>query len=256
MLYFVIAIVGFVILCWGVDLYRNRHPLNAEESFRLAEKYRRNRALGQYSFWRTQTKATPEEKKVMRPNGEFVSWDCPYHVSPSKIAGLLKYKKHEWIVFAFVKDKRVIRLWWNKGPDGTMVWPVVREDVFYDAIEVNKPDVLLRLHNHPNGNPSRYSANIPSGADLNSAAHYHSKLMSKQITFLDFICERGTPYLYYAAFPNNQFPLQPLLADIGKVNGSSFFKNYSLRKTLARRTEAEMVAGAEVFNTQSRRATS
>ena len=57
----------------------------------------------------------------MRSGGEFVDCDFHYREMPSRVASLLKFKKHEWIVVAFISSLLVRRLWWNKGPGRTQV---------------------------------------------------------------------------------------------------------------------------------------
>jgi hypothetical protein len=236
-----LALMG---LYFAIDLFLNRHPLNAQEVRKLAEKRRRSRALSEFGFLRCQMLAHPEDKKAMNALGEFVVCDFDYEKTPSRVAGLLKYKKHEWIVFAFIREKRVTRLWWNKGPDGTMVWPFLHGQALEKAIESLKPDALAILHNHPNPNPTRYCLKRPSETDLNSAASLHRRLATHRITLLEFICERGVPHLYYAAFPDHLVPVEPILTEIHNLRGIKLFKNYSLRKALNSQTDADRILGA------------
>lgn len=232
-----------VLIIWVTDVYRHRHPLTDEEVLALAKKRARNRALSEHAYSVQQQIADPEEKKAMKHAGEFITCDQPYYESPARIAGLLKYKKHEWIVFAFASSKRVQRLWWNKGPDGTKVWSNMPESAFRYATQILKPDLVAILHNHPNPNPSLYRANLPSQADLRSASYYDAKFRPKGIILLEFICERGVPHLYYASFPDHIIPVHPIIAEIRLINGSGIFKNYSLRKDLKGRSDAERIAG-------------
>src|SRR5260370_24380890 len=102
-----------------IDVLRNRQPLTPEEIRRLAAKWRRTRQIQEFAFCVQPRIANPAEKKAMDCTGESVACDLDYFEMPSRVAGLLKYKKHEWIVIAFIARKRVVRLWWNKGPDGT-----------------------------------------------------------------------------------------------------------------------------------------
>ena len=180
----------------------------------------------------------------MNALGEFVVCDIDYAKAPSRVAGLLKYKKHEWIVFAFIRNKRVTRLWWNKGPDGTRVRPFLQGRDLEKTIESLKPDALAILHNHPNPDPALYRLNKPSETDLNSAESLHCRLATHGITLLEFICERGVPHLYYGAFPDHVVPVEPILTEIQKVDGIMLFKNYSLRKALNRQTDADRIHGA------------
>lgn len=257
----IIAGGAIALLCYCVDVVRNGHPLTIDEVVRLALKRRRNRALTDYRFCASQRLANPAEKKAMSANGEFVKCDLDYFEAPSRIAGFLKYKKHEWIVFAFVSGKRVTRLWWNKGPDETKVWPLLEDHMLERTIELLKPEVIGIFHNHPTpsrtGIPSnadyltrylmrisRELANLPSQADLTSANFLHRNFANKGISLLEFICLRGVPHLYYAGFSNDVVPVEAIVAEIGSVNGKGTFKNYSLRKELNRSTLADQVHGS------------
>jgi hypothetical protein len=179
----------------------------------------------------------------MKSRGEFVSCDLIFRDAPAQIAGLLKYKKHEWIVILFITQFQVRTLWWNKGPDGTRVWSFLRERDLSAAISSLRPDTIAMLHNHPNPDPSRLIMNYPSEADLRSAGFYSEKFGSRGVSLLEFICERGTPHLYYASFGDNVFPIKPIEGEIAEVNGTGILKNRSLRKELAGRSRAERIPG-------------
>lgn len=117
----VLALVVLPVAVFAVDVYLRRHPLDDDEVRRLARKRRRNRALSMFGFSAVPQHVDPAEKKAMRSRGEFVDCDLHYREMPSRVAALLKFNKHEWVVIAFVRSLQVRRLWWNKGPDGTQV---------------------------------------------------------------------------------------------------------------------------------------
>lgn len=232
-----------LITIWGIDVYRHRHPLNQAELASLALKRQRNLALIEYDFSNRPRLVDPAEKKAMRSQGEFVACDLPYSDAPAYVAGLLKYKKHEWIVLAFITSRRVFRLWWNKGPDGTQVWSFLGERSLQVAIQALNPETIAIFHNHPNSDLSRYRTCIPSDADLRSAGLYGEKLGRQQVSLLEFICERGIPHLYHASFDKAVVPIEPIIEKIKTKNGNGVLGNYYLRKELKRTTPAELVAG-------------
>jgi len=242
-LWFFGAIVGIIILALVIDIYWHRHPLNEQEVHQLSRKRQRNSALSKFDFSTMPQPADPVEKKAMRGQGEFVVCDLHYRDAPSRIAGLLKYKKHEWIVIAFINSFHIHCLWWNKGPDRTQVWSFLQDHSLKSAINSFDSDSIAILHNHPNPDPSRYRMDIPSEADLHSADFYDEKFSQEGISLLEFICERGVPYLYYASFTDSVVPFEPIVDEILKVNGTGIFKNYLLRKELKKTTKAEQVAG-------------
>ena len=131
----------------------------------------------------------------MRSGGEFVDCDFHYREAPARVASLLKFKKHEWIVVAFISSLLVRRLWWNKGPDRTQVRSFLEDDLLKDVIRALGSDAIAVLHNHPNPDPSRYRTNIPSETDLRSADVWRGNLSHEDVSLLEFVCERGVPYL-------------------------------------------------------------
>lgn len=257
-MYFLLGIIALiVIVTFCVDLYEHRLPLTSEEVFLLAEKRRRVLALQEFVFSRVPQAAHPAEKKAMKKLGEHVGCDTEYLGFPARIAGLLKYKKHEWIVIAFVYSKKVKHMWWNKGPDGTKVWLLLDLPTIEKMVRTYKPDAIVMLHNHPNPDPSRFRMNVPSEADHKHALFYWTNLRPYGVSLLEFICERGVPYLYYASFADSVIPVSPIIENVEENNGKGIFKNYRLRKELGR-TKVENVTGPNSLASekldQSRRA--
>lgn len=240
------GIVLIVSLLWAIDIFRNRRPLTVQESLELSRKRQRNQALSKFGFSTSPHAAHQAEKKAMKSAGELVHLDVAYYEAPARIAGLLKYKKHEWIVIAFIHSFHVRHLWWNKGPDKMQVWSLLDDHSLSQAIDAFKPDCIAILHNHPNPAPSYFRMNIPSEADLRSAGYYDEEFSQHGISLLEFICERGVPHLYYASFADSVVPIKPIAVEICGVNGASIFQNYLLRKELRRRTPSEQVAGGHV----------
>jgi len=240
-----VGLVALFVLLWATHVYAYRHPLDPEEVLALSRKRQRNRALWKFDFSTMPTPAGAAEKKAMKSRGEFVACDLSYRDTPARIAGILKYKKHEWIVIAFINSFHVRHLWWNKGPDGTRVWSYLQGHSLKGAIGLLRPDSIAILHNHPNPDPSRYRKNIPSEKDLISAGFYDSEFCKHGISLVEFICERGVPHLYYASFADVVVPIEPIVDEIQKVNGTGIFNNFSLRKELKRNTKADQIAGGK-----------
>ena len=136
------------------------------------------------------------------------------------------------------------RLWWNKGPDGTTVRAFLSEGALYSAIITLKPDTIAIFHNHPNPDPSLYQMNQPSEADLIHARFYNDLCGKLGVNLLEFICERGSPHLYYAGFVDTMIPIRTIIFEIQQVNGKNIINNYLLRKELKRITLAEQIAGS------------
>lgn len=223
-------------LSWISDILKHRHPLGPEEIKELASKRQWEHLLGAYAFSGTPRIADPVEKKAMKGSGQFVRCDLSYSEIPSVVSGLLKYKKHEWIVIVFIRKFHAEYLWWNKGSDGRSVSPHLRCGYLENTIKLHKPDTLAILHNHPNPNPSRYRTNLPSAQDLGSAEFMASSLAKAGISLLEFVCERGIPQMYYAFLNSDLSPLDAHIERTNGLNGTGLFKNVELRRELARRT--------------------
>ncbi len=228
---------------FAAHIYANRHPLTEEEIARLARKRQRNHALREYKFTELPEQIASDAKSAMKAAGEFLSVDYSFFEAPAKIAGFLKYKKHEWLVVAYVSNMRVSRLWWNKGPDGTRVWLRLRDDAFQESLNSIKPNAVAIFHNHPNSNPNHYQNNQPSDADIRSAEYFDDLLSMHGVNLLEFICERGVPHLYYASFDDRSFLDKPWVSDIMARNGRGAFENYALRMDLFWPTKADRVPG-------------
>ena len=106
--------IGFLFL---VLTLTHLWPLTFEEVRKLGTK-RRDREIGIYfSFNKRERSVDTDFKKRMKPTGKFYKINDALTQFPSIAAALLKYKKHEWCITAFEKDKNVFLMWVNKGLD-------------------------------------------------------------------------------------------------------------------------------------------
>ena len=62
-----------------------------------------------------------------------------------------KYKKHEWVFVAFMKNGVVDMFWVNKGPDNQSVSPVIGLPSVAEICQANGFNRVLVGHNHPAG---------------------------------------------------------------------------------------------------------
>jgi len=239
--------IGLICLGWALDIYKNRHPLNPEEILELARTKQWRHLLAVHAFSSIPVAADASKKKAMKASGQFVRCDLGFFQLPSSIAGLLKYKKHEWVVLVFVKDLHAEHLWWNKGQDGTSVSPHLRGGHLDNALRLHKPDMVVRLHNHPNPDPSKYRVNQPSSQDLKSAEYFSNLLSQQGIAFMDFVCERGVPYLYYALLSSRSASIDEFIKDISTTNDSGIFANVGLRRELSMRAAQSVAVRGGIF---------
>ena len=247
LLIILLAPIGLICLGWALDVFKNRHPLNPEEILELARLKQWRHLLAVHAFSSIPVPADASKKKAMKASGQFVRCDLKFSQLPATIASLLKYKKHEWVVLVFVKDLHAECLWWNKGQDGNSVSPHLRGGYLDNALRLHKPDMVVRLHNHPNPDPSRYRVNQPSSQDLRSA-EYFSKLLSQEgIGLMDFVCERGVPYLYFAFLSARSAPVEGFIKDISEINDSGLFANVGLRRELSTRASQSVEVRGGIF---------
>jgi len=238
-----LAVALVPVLVLGVDFLLNHHPLNPEEVEELAKKRCRLRALTKFSYSSAEQPATPEEKRAMKSSGEFVNSDIEFRGAPARVAGLLKYKKHEWVVVAFVRAMRVSSMWWNKGPNREAVSLELPIDRLPRLASSLRADTIVILHNHPNPRPSMYQMTKPSRQDLRFAGNLEAVAATHGLNHLEFICERGTPHLYFASFSDRDEPLAPTKRAVERKNGKSRVTNFRLRRELRKRHRTEAVAG-------------
>jgi len=190
---------------------------------------RRGKAIFQYfSFDHHEYNVDKNFKKRMSPNGKFYGINERLHNFPSTAAGLLKYKKHEWIIIAFEKNKTISSCWLNKGFDRSGVSPHLSVN---DLIGIAKREAyasVMIFHNHPNSNPNHFDCSKPSQQDIKSANEYGSKLNNSGINLLEFVCERGKHHHYFTKYSDLFLPVSEFLKEVRNQNGKSRFGNLSL----------------------------
>jgi hypothetical protein len=213
-----VSIIAFFILF-------HLRPLNENEVVALSTK-RRNKSISQYySFDRAQYSAHREAKKSMPANGGYCSVDWPLRSAPPLAASLLKYKKHEWVIFGFEKEKVISYLWMNKGNDKTSVVPKITTQRVMEICAASRYNSVQVFHNHPNPNGFATSA---SQADFNSANQLASTLNNSNVALLEYVCDRGRPIRFFLSAPQTFLPLTGFKEQTVEQNGVSWSKNLSL----------------------------
>lgn len=218
------------IICLALLLFILTHlrPLNDKEINDLATKRRKKDIRQYFNFSRQELSPDLTFKREMNPKGEFYNVSEELYLFPSVVASLLKYKKHEWVIIGFEKDRKIDLLWLNKGKDNLSVRSLLdADDICKIAIDRQYKSVL-KFHNHPNSNPNYYDCSEPSEQDLYNADYLAKKLNKAGINLITFVCERGMHY-EYGFYPADTFlPLNDYLKEISTVNGCSIFKNLQL----------------------------
>jgi len=218
------------VLVVGIFLFVVLHlrPLAVHEVKSLGTKRREQNIETYFHVDNTERSVNQEFKKSLNPRGLFYKVDLPLWFTASTVAGLLKFKKHEWIVVAFEKEKQVGHLWVNKGNDNISAIIYLPLNEALDTAINNGYSSILMFHNHPNSNPNRYNLTQASKIDLNTASSWANTLNPGGINLAEYVCERGRHYRYFLSPSESFMPLSDFVAAIDRANGHSRFGNLRL----------------------------
>jgi hypothetical protein len=210
-------------------LLRRCVALTEDEMIQVANNRRNIDFRKYYSFNIGEYIISQEFKSNINASGSFCKVNIDLPEFPSIIASLLKGKKHEWIVIGFENDRKIFRIWINKGPNRSSVAPLMSHDEILElAVQQNCISVLV-LHNHPGAEPNYFNSARSSKADIISANVLAEILKKAEINLLEFICERGRPYLYFANPADSFFPINQYIINVHNENGKTVRANYHLR---------------------------
>ncbi len=183
-----------------------KKALTQDEIKRLMNKRRKKHIKKYYNFKQVNSFPYKEFKSNLKASGMFYPSNIELLHFPSYVANLLKGKKHEWVVFGFVRDNMVVSIYANKGYDKTKVAPNIDANVIIQHCRNLNCQTVMRFHNHPNSDPKHYTGLLASKQDKISANYFSEQLIRYNINWLDFVCERGRFIEFYRSFSNNSFP--------------------------------------------------
>lgn len=227
-IYGLIGLVSILCIITIIFVVTHLRPLTEKEVAQLATKRRSKEIRMYFSFDREEIEVDKQFKKRMNPNGRFYQISEGLFRFPSVAAALMKYKKHEWIIVAFEKNKEVNRIWLNKGVSCSSASLKLPSKRIAEIAKQEKFSTILILHNHPNKNPKYYDCSRPSETDVKFAKDVAQELNRNDINLLTFVCERGRHYEHSLSPTANFLPLMEFIVMINKVNGRSKLKNVSL----------------------------
>lgn len=221
---FFAVIVAVTILLIALHL----RPLEEQEIKNLSTK-RRNKSVESYFFAVDyEHRVNPEFKKNLNPKGMFYQVDLSLHTVAATVAALLKYKKHEWIIIAFEKQKKIHRLWVNKGHNNSSASIFLSLNQTLEIAQQNGYSSILMFHNHPNTDPSKYDYTQASKTDFDTASQWAGKLNLGGINLIEYVCERGRHYRYFLSPSDSFLPLSSFIEVIDRANGQSKLGNLKL----------------------------
>ncbi len=221
----IVTILVIIIILFIITHIR---PLNEREILKLSQKRRKSKIKEYFSFNNSEYNVDKEFKRKMKADGKFYQISKILFEFPSIAAGLLKYKKHEWIIVAFEKNRKVDLLWLNKGIDRNTVSSSLSADKISQIGKDNNYSSILIFHNHPNPNPNRYDGTKPSKEDIASARYYSQTLSGTGLNLIEFVCERGRHHHYFSSTVESFLPIKGFEKLIMQKNGLSRFQNLLL----------------------------
>jgi hypothetical protein len=224
----ILVFVGIFGLIGLIFVFSHLRPMTENEVEQLGIKRRNKQVRLYFSFNTGEFYVDKEFKKGMNPNGKLYRINEPLFVFPSIAAALLKYKKHEWIIIAFEKEKKIDSAWLNKGFDRSGVSPYLSVQDIANIANSNNHTSILIFHNHPNTNPNYYDCRRPSSEDMQSANECAKVLNRNGTNLIEFVCERGKHYKYFSSYADSFLPLSEFATAINGVNSLSKLRNLSL----------------------------
>lgn len=227
-IYTIIAIVIFFILSWLFHYLANSVPLTESEVIELAKHRRFYNIVEHFAFRPIIIEIDKENKKKIKPAGDFYTIMSTIENFPSFVSALLKGKKHEWLIVGLAKNKQVIGFWANKGDDNTKVSPSVGYLGLLLLIKQHEADTILLFHNHTNGILDA------SSVDLQSAIIDGKKYNEDGLNFLAFVVGRGNFKQYAWWVVDSLYPIVNYFNEINVLNNTHKSVNYNLNMELRR----------------------
>lgn len=219
------AVITILVLAFVLTHLRT---LTEEEVKLLAKKRRDKEIRAYYTFNSRELIADKDFKKKMNNNGAFYPMNESLNRFPSLAAALLKSKKHEWVIVAFEKDKNIELIWLNKGSDRNGVTMFLSTETILETSKLKGYQTIIRLHNHPNSDPKRYTCAMPSPQDMKAAIEFSRSLNNNGINLVEFVCERGKHHEYWLSPADSFYPMGDYLSAVSEVNGLSWKGNFGL----------------------------
>lgn len=225
----IILIIVLVPLLYLFYYWANSEILNDDEINELAVSQRFWDTYNYLGFAESQFGVNKEFKSTLNKNGQL--YDCNESLNnfPSIASALLKGKKHEWIIFAFAKNKVVYSFYTNKGSDNQSVSPNLSSDYINKLAKNGGADMVLEFHNHPNGVLSA------SQQDISSANYFGEIFTNNRLNFTAFVSGTGRFRQYGWWFTENFFEINIYIELIKKENGTSRRVNFDFRQELKKK---------------------
>jgi len=147
---FFIVINFLFLFSYSLYFWTNSEILSDDEIKELSNSQRFWDLQNYFSFTKGQFIVDKKFKSGLNTKGQFYFCNEPLNNFPAIASALLKGKKHEWVIFAFVKNKNVFSFYINKGDDNQSVTPNISPEFIRKFAKDNNSEIILEFHNHPN----------------------------------------------------------------------------------------------------------
>ncbi len=225
----ILVIIVLIPLIYLLYFFSNSGILTEDEIMELSASKRFWDIFNYYGFVGTQLEVNKEFKSALNKKGQFYNCNENINKFPAIASALLKSKKHEWVIFAFAKDKNVFSFYTNKGSNNQSVVPSISSDYLSNLANDKGAEIVLQFHNHPNAVLSA------SPQDLTSAKYFGEMFTNKAINYVSFVCGAGHFHQYGWWMSNSFYNVNNYVEEIQTQNGISRSKNFELRKELKKR---------------------
>lgn len=225
----VFAIALIVVVLYLLYFWINSDSLSDEEIVELASCRRFWDAHNYFAFSKTEVEINKHFKSTLNRDGRLYTCIESLGEFPAIASALLKGKKHEWVVFAYCKNKTVGSFYANKGHDNRSVEPNMSIRQIIEIAQAQGAEIVLQFHNHPNAVLSS------SDQDRTSADYFGKVFTDIGVTFISFVCGAGQFRQYGWWLADSFYQLDNYLKLIEQNNASSRSTNFGLRKELRRK---------------------
>lgn len=212
----------------SVFIWIYSRPLSERQVADLAARRRSANIKAHFRFHGAPVLADAAFKQKMPARGGWFNFDYPMEIWPITAAALFKYKKHEWIIVAFLHGRRVSRLWVNKGADNMSVALPLNPQLLLEECRRGGFSSIFFHHNHPNPAPRELYMLLPSKQDRLFADTYASVLGPAGVNTFQFVCERGRFRCFDSCVAEQFMPIAQFRDQVARRNGLSWHSNLGL----------------------------
>lgn len=190
--YFIVSLIIIIIIADYIKYKRHNIPISYEQARQIAKSKMPKNIKKRYIFSKSSITVDSAFKSALKPDGQWYKVNISVNMFPAYVASLLKGKKHEWVVVGIEKNGVINEIWVNKGTDNKSVNVLCGVEPIFEKCDFYHADSIIRLHNHPNSNPLKYTTLVASKQDKISGKEWSGFANQKGYNWFDFVCAQGS----------------------------------------------------------------